>query len=705
MVSQQWTCAAELPRLRLPLLFIFVFCCTSLFAFTIGDASYIADAPSSGSFPIAANGHASPIYVDANDDAGVVRAAHDLQSDIHRITAETPNITHGAPLPANVILIGTIGSSTIIDQLIRDKKIDVGAIRGKWESNLIQVVSHPSPGVESALVIAGSDKRGTIFGIYDVSEQIGVSPWYWWADVPVPHRDALYVKSGRYVEGEPAVKYRGIFLNDEAPSLTNWVNEKYGGFNHFFYERLFELLLRLKANYLWPAMWNSAFYEDDPLNGKLANEYGIVMGTSHHEPMMRAFQEWQRHDTAPWDYATNAAIWMLSGNTASSAAETGKVPSPSACAAMVTSRCRRQITLRCWKKSSPRNEASLRKTRPLRSPPIRRSGPSIRRCSSYYEKGMRVPDDVTLLWSDDNWGNICRLPTPAERKRSGGAGIYYHFDYVGDPRSYKWLNTYPITKIWEQMDLAHAYGANRIWVVNVGDLKPMEFPIEFFLDYAREPNRWNQDSLSTYTKLWSARHFGPEHAAGLRTSSRNTPSTTGAGSRSNWTVLQPDSFRSGARGIQVGKPSRHKPKRIQQELPPAYRDAFFELVLYPVKASAIVNELYITAGENRLFATQGRVGATDLATRARTLFADDVALSSEYNHQLAHGKWDHMMDQTHIGYTYWNQPPLNAMPAVSEVQPASGAKMGIAVEGTCNCFRLGAWICWRRFVTTGLRRL
>ena len=684
MVSQQWTCAAELPRLRLPLLFIFVFCCTSLFAFTIGDASYIADAPSSGSFPIAANGHASPIYVDANDDAGVVRAAHDLQSDIHRVTAETPNITHGAPLPANVILIGTIGSSTIIDQLIRDKKIDVGAIRGKWESNLIQVVSHPSPGVESALVIAGSDKRGTIFGIYDVSEQIGVSPWYWWADVPVPHRDALYVKSGRYVEGEPAVKYRGIFLNDEAPSLTNWVNEKYGGFNHFFYERLFELLLRLKANYLWPAMWNSAFYEDDPLNGKLANEYGIVMGTSHHEPMMRAFQEWQRHGTGPWDYATNAAnldaFWeygIQRGRNWESTITIGMRGNGDEPMSATDNIALLEKIIAAQRSIITKNTT-----------PTLAADPQVwalyKEVQSYYEKGMRVPDDVTLLWSDDNWGNIRRLPTPAERKRSGGAGIYYHFDYVGDPRSYKWLNTYPITKIWEQMDLAHAYGANRIWVVNVGDLKPMEFPIEFFLDYAREPNRWNQDSLSTYTKLWSARHFGPEHAAEIADLISKYTKYNG---RRKPEQLEPDTFslihfQEAERVESKWQAITTQAERIQQELPPAYRDAFFELVLYPVKASAIVNELYITAGENRLFATQGRVSATDLATRARTLFADDAALSSEYNHQLAHGKWDHMMDQTHIGYTYWNQPPLNAMPAVSEVQPASGAKMGIAVEGS-----------------------
>jgi hypothetical protein len=271
-----------------------------------------------------------------------------------------------------------------------------------------------------------------------------------------------------------------------------------------------------------------------------------------------------------------------------------------------------------------------------------------------------------------------------ERKRAGGAGIYYHFDYVGDPRSYKWLNTYPITKVWEQMDLAHAYGANRIWVVNVGDLKPIEFPIGFFLDYARNPGRWNQDNLSTYTKLWAARNFGPEHAAEIVDLISKYTKYNG---RRKPEQLEPDTFslihfQEAERVESQWQAIKKEAEQIQQELPPAYRDAFFELVLYPVKASAIVNELYITAGENHLYATQGRVSANDLATRARTLFAADAALSSEYNHQLAHGKWDHMMDQTHIGYTYWNQPTSNAMPAVTEVQPVSGPRMGVAVEGS-----------------------
>jgi len=684
MIGPRWTSAAKPLRLRLPLLFVFLFCCGSLFAFTLGDTPYIEYAASSGSFPIAANGDASPIYVDANDYAGVVRATHDLQSDIRRVTSLTPTITHAAPFPANVILIGTIGSSPVIDQLIQNKKIDVDAIRGKWESNLIQVVAKPLPGIASALVIAGSDKRGTIFGIYDVSEQIGVSPWYWWADVPVPHRDALYIKPGRYIEGEPAVKYRGIFLNDEAPSLTGWVNEKYGGFNHFFYERVFELLLRLKANYLWPAMWNSAFYEDDPLNGKLANEYGIVMGTSHHEPMMRAWLEWRQHGVGPWDYSTNAtnldAFWeygIQRGRNWESTITIGMRGNGDEPMSATDNIALLEKII-----------AAQRRTIAKNLTPTLAADPQVwalyKEVQSYYEKGMRVPDDVTLLWSDDNWGNIRRLPTPAERKRAGGAGIYYHFDYVGDPRSYKWLNTYPITKVWEQMDLAHAYGANRIWVVNVGDLKPMEFPIEFFLDYARDPSRWNQDNLSTYTKLWAARNFGPEHAAEIADLISKYTKFNG---RRKPEQLEPDTFslthfQEAERVDSDWQAITEEAERIQQELPPAYHDAFFELVLYPIKASAIVNRLYITAGENHLYATQGRVSANDLATRARALFAADAALSSEYNHQLAQGKWDRMMDQTHIGYTFWNQPPLNAMPAVSEVQPASGARMGVAVEGS-----------------------
>ena len=651
----------------------------------LGQPLYVETTPTVNSFQLVHQGAAAKIYVDRGDYAGVARAAHDLQADIFRVSGGNALLNaDGKSLSGDVVLIGTIGKSSVIDRLIRERKIDVSSIEGKWESTLIQVVAHPLPGVTRGLVVAGSDKRGTIYGIYDLSEEIGVSPWTWWADVPVEHKDALYVKAGRWVQGEPAVKYRGIFLNDEAPALSGWAKDKFGGLNHQFYEKVFELLLRLKANYLWPAMWDNAFNEDDPLDPKLADEYGIVMGTSHHEPMLRAQQEWKRHGTGPWNYAANAkeldAFWEdgIERNKNYESAITlgmrGDGDMPMA----------ESDDIALLEKIVADQRAILAR----HMTPTLASDPNVwalyKEVQGYYEKGMRVPDDITLLWCDDNWGNIRRLPTEEERKRNGGAGIYYHVDYVGGPRSYKWLNTYNITKIWEQMNLASAYGANRIWILNVGDLKPMEFPIEFFLSMARDPNRWGKDHLQEFTELWAEREFGPEYANEI---AEIVSKYTQYNGRRKPEQLEPDTFsqvnyREAERVYSEWKSLTEQAERVYQKLPEDKRDAFFELVLYPTKASAIVNELYITAGKNHLYATQGRVSTNDLAQEARTLFAADEALSDEYNHTLAHGKWDHMMDQTHIGYTFWNEPPLNAMPAVTEVQPVAGSVMAITAEGS-----------------------
>ena len=306
----------------------------------------------------------------------------------------------------------------------------------------------------------------------------------------------------------------------------------------------------------------------------------------------------------------------------------------------------------------------------------------------YYEKGMRVPDDVTLLWCDDNWGNIRRLPTPEERKRSGGAGIYYHFDYVGDPRNYKWINTNPIAKVWEQMNLALAYDATRIWIVNVGDLKPMEFPIEFFLTFARNPERWGKDQTQEFTRLWAEREFGAAHANEIADLVTTYGRYIG---RRKPELLEPDTYsltnyREAERVEQDWKDLTAKAESVCKQLPENEHDPYFELVLQPIKAAAIVTELYIAAGRNRLYAKQGRADANDYAQQARDLFKADADLTNEYNHVLAHGKWNHMMDQTHIGYTYWQEPPLNAMPSVTEVQPAPDSRMGLDVEGSAGAF-------------------
>jgi hypothetical protein len=650
-------------------------------AHALGQKPFIATertAAGGGAVALAEGGRAATLYVDGGDHAGVLRAAASLRDDIGQVSGVRPQLEQSSPRGSDVVIIGTLGKSRLVDGLVKAGKLDVKAIAGKWEGWLLQVVENPVPGVGRALVIAGSDKRGTIYGIYELSEQIGVSPWYWWADVPAKRAAALYADLPAPVNDMPAVQYRGIFLNDEAPALTGWVKQRYGGYKHEFYEKVFELILRLRGNYLWPAMWDAAFYDDDPLNGKLADEYGVVIGTSHHEPMARAHKEWTRYGKGPWDYSRNESVlkeFWWKGVTRAKDYE-------------------KIITLGMRgdgdePMSEESNVALLQRIvgdqrKMLAKLP---AAPQVwalyKEVQDYYEKGMRVPDDVILLWCDDNWANIRRLPTLEERKRPGGAGVYYHFDYVGGPRSYKWLNVTPIPKIWEQMHLAWEYDARKLWIVNVGDLKPMEVPIEFFLSYAWKPDAWPASRLQQYLEQWATREFGADHALEIADIVAKYTKYNG---RRKPEQLEPDTYslvnyNESERVVAEYRELAARAQRINDLLPEARRDAFFQLVLYPVKAGAVVNELYGVAGMNRLYARQGRAATNTLAARARELFRQDAELSAQY-HGLRGGKWNHMMSQTRLGYTYWNQPPLNVMPAVSEVQlPAAGA-LGVAVEGS-----------------------
>jgi hypothetical protein len=644
------------------------------------------DQPPSGAVALAHNGSAARLYVDPADYPGVIRAAGDLQADIARVSAAQPVLAKdGKPAGADIVIIGTVGKSALIDQLIKSGALDVSSIKGKWEGWQVQTLNKPLPGVERALVIAGSDKRGTIFGIYEMSEQIGVSPWNWWADVPAAKHANVYASAATAVSDAPKVQYRGIFLNDEAPALTDWVTQRYGKFNHKFYERVFELILRMRGNYLWPAMWGKAFYDDDKLNGKTADEYGVVIGTSHHEPMMRAHDEWRRYGGGkPWDYNRSPEklreFWTQ-GLRTSKGEET-----------MITLGMRGDGDEPMSEDSNvsllERIVADQRKIIAKEINPdvtkVPQAWALYKEVQDYYEKGMRVPDDVMLLWCDDNWGNIRRLPTPDERKRAGGAGVYYHFDYVGGPRSYKWINVTPLPKVWEQMNLAWQYKADRMWIVNVGDLKPMEVPIEFFLTYAWNPEAWPAQRLPDYLKLWAAREFGAEHADDIADIVAKYAKYNG---RRKPEQLEPGTYslvnyNEAARIVDEYKDIAARAEKISAALPAAKRDAFFQLVLYPAKASAVVNELYVTAGMNRLYGYQGRASTNDLAARARSLFAQDAELVRRYHEDISGGKWNHMMSQTHLGYTYWNQPPRNVMPPVTEMQVPKAADMGVAVEGS-----------------------
>src|SRR3984893_9339453 len=465
-----------------------------------------------GSFPIVAGNQGAPIYVDGNDAWLVQKAASLLQQDIERITGKKPAVFTNLSAPGkNIIIIGSLGQSSFIKSLVQKKLLKIDSLKGKWEAFQLKVISNPFPGVNNAMVITGSDKRGTAFGVFELSRQLGVSPWYWWADVPVKKKKEVFVRKGSYSPGPPSVKYRGIFINDEAPAFTGWAKEKFGGVNHQVYEKVFELLLRLKANYLWPAMWGNAFNDDDTLNPILADKWGIVMGTSHHEPMLRAQQEWKRYGRGPWNYDSNEVVlkefWekgiknMGRHESIVTVGMRGDGDKP------MTEGTAIELLERIF--SDQRKIISEVTGKDAAATP--QLWALYKEVQDYYDKGMRVPDDVTLLLCDDNWGNIRKLPKLSDKPRKGGYGIYYHFDYVGGPRNYKWINTNNIARVWEQMHLAYAYGVDKIWIVNVGDLKPMEFPISFFLDYAWNIKKWNEDNLRDYYTQWASEQFGPAH--------------------------------------------------------------------------------------------------------------------------------------------------------------------------------------------------
>jgi Glycosyl hydrolase family 115/Gylcosyl hydrolase family 115 C-terminal domain len=667
-----------------------IFILTSLHVSLAADnRSYVTAIKGDGSFTLSSSKSAL-IVAGSQDYPGVVRVLKQLQEDIRTVTGLTPRLSFdrlekdAIPVAKEFVLVGTLGRNPLIDKLVQEKKLDVQGIAGKWETFLIQVVENPFPHVDRVLIIAGSDKRGTIYGIYDLSEKIGVSPWYWWADVPVKKQSALFVSPGRYTRGEPKVKYRGIFINDEAPALSGMVYEKFGGYNSKFYDHVFELILRLRGNYLWPAMWNNSFSTDDTLNPKLADEYGIVMGTSHHEPMMRAWKEWEwaGNKRGSWDYSKNAdslrRYWKQGIQRSKEYEEVvtlamrGDGDEPMSEGANIN-------LLQNIVKDQRKILGEITGKNVTTIPQV---WALYKEVQEYYDKGMRMPDDVTVLLCDDNWGNIRKLPKPTDSLRLGGYGIYYHYDFVGGPRNYKWLNTIQIERVWEQMHLAYHYGADRIWIVNVGDLKPMEFPISFFLDYAWNPEQWPAERIPEYTQQWAEQQFGQAYSIEI---AEILNAYTKFNSRRKPEMLSPETYsvvnyREAETVVAEYNALVKKAQQISNALPAEYKDAFYQLVLHQPSVCANLNDLYVTVRKNSFYAKQGRAATNGLAIKARDLFKNDSLITHYYNTVLAGGKWNHLMDQTHIGYTSWQEPNKNLMPEVKEIMVPNTAEMGVAIE-------------------------
>ena len=651
-------------------------------SYAINPEKYVVNQASKENFPLVGNGKIASILVDDKDYAGVLKVIGHLENDLFKVSDLHPKrIKKISEAEDFVVIIGTLGKSEIINHLAKKGKIDANLLQGKWEKFATQIVENPFKGIKKALVIAGSDKRGTIYGIYDLSNQIGVSPWYYWADVPVKKQSELHVRPGIHSQGEPKVKYRGIFINDEAPALTGWAFEKFGGFNSKFYDKVFELILRMKGNYLWPAMWGRMFYVEDPQNAVLADEYGIVMGTSHHEPLTRAHAEWGKSN-GKWDFTANSGaliqFWkdgikrMGNKETIVTIGMRGDGDEP------MTEGTAIELLENIVK--IQRNIISQITKKPAEETP--QIWALYKEVQDYYDKGMTVPDDITLLLCDDNWGNIRKLPELDSKPRKGGYGIYYHYDYVGGPRNYKWINTNQIERVWEQMDLAYQYGVDKIWIVNVGDIKPMEFPIEFFLDMAWNPEKVNAGNLEQYYADWAKKNFDNQFTAEIaeilklytKYNSRRKPELLDSRTYSITNYNEAD------RIVAEYQKLVEKANSVNEKLKPEYKDAFYQLVLFPVLASANLNELYVAQAKNQLYAEQGNVAANDYGEKVKTLFEKDAELTNYYHAQIANGKWNHMMSQTHIGYDNWQQPEKNVMPKTKKIAPAVQAVKVIAAE-------------------------
>lgn len=631
---------------------------------------------------------AAPILIDNNIDSGILKAIVNLSVDIDKVTGVSPILkVDKVSVEETVLLIGTIGKSKYIDDFVKNKKINASELQEKYEKYLIQTVQNPFEGVKEALVIAGSDKRGTIYGIYELSKQIGVSPWYYWADVPIKKQENIYIKRGKYTEGEPAVKYRGIFLNDEAPALSGWANVTFGGFNSKFYEKVFELILRLKGNFLWPAMWGSAFYDDDPQNGILANEMGIVMSTSHHEPMAMAQSDWHRYvkrNNLPniWDYTKNTKALQESWRFGMKRAKDWEK--------VVTLGMRGDgdeamsedtniALLEKIVKDQRKIISEITGKKPEETPQV---WALYKEVQDYYDQGMRVPDDVTLLFCDDNWGNVRKLPEINSKPHKGGYGMYYHFDYVGAPRNSKWININPIQRVWEQMNLTYTHGVDRIWVVNVGDLKPMEYPISFFLDMAWNPSQFNPHNLLDHTEKWCEQQFGSTYAKEAarlinlysKYNRRITPELLNDKTYSLENYDEFETVMNDYRNLVIDA------MRLYYLMPSEYKDAFDQLVLFPINACSNLYEMYYAQAKNKLYAAKKDIQANYWADKVKECFERDSLLTIHYNQTIAGGKWSHMMDQVRIGYTSWNNPPKSIMPKIEYIMQTTDYKDKVFVE-------------------------
>lgn len=663
----------------------------------------------------------SLFYQEKEAFSGVHKIAAKVMHDVELVFGTAPRATSDiGELGKHVVLYGTVGRSPMLSELAEKKLIDLSEVEGKREVYLFQVVRQPFAGVESALVIAGSDKRGTIYGLFHLSERLGVSPFVDWANVKPQPRSSFSLEDGfKYVSKEPSVRYRGFFINDEWPAFGNWTMKRFGGFNAKMYEHVFELLLRLKGNYLWPAMWSARFYDDGPglASAELADELGVVMGASHHEPCLRYGEEYKylRGKDSPygdaWNFITNregiTKFWE------DGLKRSGKFES------VITVGMRGEADTAIMGRDATLadNIELLRDVLETQNRLIRENvNPNLKevpRMLALYKEvepffygdehtpgliGSKELEDVILMLCDDNHGNLRTLPTEEMRKHSGGYGMYYHFDYHGGPISYEWVNSSYLPKIWEQMSMAYDFGIRELWIVNVGDIATQEFPLAYFLDLAYDFEKWGTDAINKtelYTKQWIERQF----AGAFDEEDQEKIFELLNGYTKIAHIRRPEHM-----NINVYHPVNYKETdqlleridylvgladELSEKVDEQYWAVYYALVYYPAVANLNLQKMWLLNGKNHYYAKLGMMEANKLAEQIRECKEKDRQLVEQF-HEVDDGRWYGMGLSEHIGFTKWNEDEAQN-PVLAYVMPANKPRLVVTIDGTTQHSEGSAW--------------
>lgn len=639
-------------------------------------------------FTLASPRQTAAILYDASDAAVVKRAAELFAADVEAVTGRRPQVTSATGETGPAVIVGTVGGSALIRRLSEAGKIDTAPLEGAWERYLIQTVANPLPGIRKALVIAGSDRRGAAYGLFTLSELIGVSPWYWWADVPVKKHAALHVDAPPTYSQTPSVRYRGIFLNDEDWGLTPWASQTFeperGNIGPRTYAKVCELLLRLKANYLAPAMHPvSTSFNQIPENKLVADTFAIVMGSTHCEPLLlNTASEWDTKTMGPWNYDKNkeginrVLTQRVRENSPYENVYTLALRGLHDGAMSTTLPMHEKVRMLQQALLDQRRILAENIDRPVETVP--QAFTPYKEVLEIYSNGLELPDDITIVWPDDNYGYMKRLSGVREQRRTGRSGVYYHVSYLGVPHSYLWFSTTPPSLMYEELRKAYDTTADRLWLLNCGDLKGSEMQVSLFLDMAWDIGRFTADNVVTYPARWLAGIFGEAYYDRLEAMTREhlrlafprKPEYMGWGYHWNRfdhnceqltdTDFSFTNYDEAQRRLEAYRQLGARAEALLHEIGDEARPAFYQLVYYPLRGAELMNRMTLGGQRNRWYARQGRAATNAVRDEVQRCYDSLQVITRGYNSLLG-GKWNHMMSmrQNYDGVSsYFNLPHL-----------------------------------------------